>query len=346
MRAGAAAPAALTRLGTLDRGVLEALLAPRRTAVDVVEVGLLLRAEDQADDLGATFVPALADGLDEALAERTGIRVELRPTLVEAPYRGAAVSAARLLEDGVRVIVAALPESAVRRLAPLCAQYGAALVVVGTGSEATEDLRGVVRITEDRAGVAHALGAWAARYLKGGLFQVVAAPDAAFEVVSALQVGYVSAGGDALGQATTYDAATGSGAAAAALAAHQAGAHTVAVHASGARATEIVRALRAGGTDVDVLVVGPTQDRELAALGGRCGAVFSAVGATPALIGRDLAAVLVAGAERLADQSRPWSHLREVVADLVADLDARRVTVRRADHGRHPATVARRSSSR
>ncbi len=136
----------------------------------------------------------LADGIRDGLA---GVTADVRDVTVEAPYRGAAVDAARMLEAGVRVIVTDLPSRVLRRLAPLCRQYGAALVAVGTGSlEVPDPLDGVVHVTEQRWDAAFELGDWAARHLDGRLFQVVAAPEAEYDVVDALARGHRGAGGE------------------------------------------------------------------------------------------------------------------------------------------------------
>jgi hypothetical protein len=336
MRPPVAAPA---RPAALDRSLVDIALRPARLLVDVVPVGVLGRPDAPAQYLAA--------GLERGAAHVPGACIQVQAVEVEAPYRGAAIAAGRLLDAGVRVLVADLPAAVVRRLVPICRQWGAALVVVGAGSTEPDPLAGVVHVTEQRGRTAEVLGAWAARYLDGNLFQVVAAPDAEFEVVESLRHGYQAAGGTVVGHATTHDGATDSGAVDAAYAARLAGARTVVVHAAGDRAVEIVRAIRATGRDLEIVVDGPgSDDRTLAALGLRFGAVYSASAGTSDTLAHDAGRVIAAGARLLAQQSRPWLELADVLAgatlegDRVLHVDAHTrsvrtpLVVRRAGAGR------------
>jgi len=327
------------RLGTPDRSLVDVALRPARLLVDVLPVGVLGRPGAPAQHLVA--------GLERGAAHGMSACLQVQAVDVEAPYRGAAVAAGHLLEAGVRALVVDLPAAVVRRLVPICRQWGAALVVVGAGSTEPDPVAGVIHVTEQRARTAEVLGAWAARYLDGDLFHVVAVPDAEFEVVEALRRGYQAAGGTVVGHATTHDGATDSGAVDAAYAARLAGARTVVVHAAGDRAVELVRAIRATGRDLEIVVDGPgSDDRALAALGLRFGAVYSASAGATDTLAHDAGRVIAAGARLLAEQSRPWLELADVLAgatlegDRVLHVDARTrsvrtpLVVRRASAGR------------
>jgi hypothetical protein len=318
------------------------LLAPRPTT-SLVIAGVLTGARESN----------LADGIRDGLA---GVFADVLDVIVDAPYRGAAVDAARMLEAGVRVIVTDLPSHVLHHLAPLCRQHGAALIAVGTGSlEVPDPLDGVVHVTAQRWDSAFALGDWSARHLDGPLFQVVAAPDAEYDVVDALARGHRGAGGQVVGCITTHDGATGSGVEDAAMAALMSGAGTVAVHAT-VRAAEIVRAVRRTCGDVAIVLVGP-DDRSVAELSRRFGAVYSAsaVGARSTAV--DAGRLVAAGSALLARQSSGhWADLIDVLAGVTVDgmggpvvLDAlthatrSQVVVRRTSTGR-PAVVARRAA--
>ena len=321
----------------VDRGLVATLI--RRTTL---VVGVLARPTSSG----------LADGIRDGLA---GVTADVRDVTVEAPYRGAAVDAARMLEAGVRVIVTDLPSRTLRRLAPLCRQYGAALVAVGTGSlEVPDPLDGVVHVTEQRWDAAFELGDWAARHLDGRLFQVVAAPEAEYDVVDALARGHRGAGGEVSGSATTHDGATGSGVEDAAMAALMSGAGTVAVHATD-RAAEIVRAVRRTCGDVAIVLEGP-DDRTVAELSRRFGAVYSATTVAARSTAVDAGRLVAAGAEALGRQSPGrWTDLTDVLAgvplegvggalvlDPLTHSTRSQVIVRRTSTGR-PAVVARRA---
>ena len=317
------------------------LIAPRATSV--LLVGVLTGPGDSK----------LADGVRDGLA---GLAADVRGVEVEAPYRGAAVDAARMLEAGVRVIVTDLPATVLRRLAPLCRQHDAALVAVGTGSLEVSDplLDGVVHVTEQRWEAAFGLGDWAARNLGGRLFQVIAAPDAEYDVVDALARGHRGAGGEVTGSATTHDGATVSGVEDAAMAALMSGAGTVAVHAT-VRAAEIVRAVRRACGDVAIVLEGP-DDRSVAELSRRFGAVYSATTAGAHSTAVDAGRLVAAGAALLEQQSPGrWTDLTAVLAGVTVEgiggqivLDPlthstrSQVVVRRTSTGR-PAVVARRA---
>jgi hypothetical protein len=321
----------------VDRGLVATLI--RRTTL---VVGVLARPSN----------PGLADGIRDGLA---GVAADVRDVTVEAPYRGAAVHAARMLEAGVQVIVTDLPSRTLRRLAPLCRQYGAALVAVGTGSlEVPDPLDGVVHVTEQRWEAAFELGDWTARHLDCRLFQVVAAPEAEYDVVDALVRGHRGAGGEVAGSATTHDGATASGVEDAAMAALMSGAGTVAVHAT-ARAAEIVRAVRRTCGDVAIVLEGP-DERSVAELSRRFGAVYSATTAGARSTAVDAGRLVAAGAALLGQQSPGrWTGLTDVLAGVTVEgvggpvvLDAlthstrSQVVVRRTSTGR-PAVVARRA---
>jgi hypothetical protein len=324
----------------LAAGAVDGLIAPLATSL--LHVGVLARPGD----------PDLADGVRSGL---TGLAADVHAVTVEAPYRGAAVDAARMLEAGVRVIVADLPAHVLRRLAPLCRQYDAALVGVGTGSlEVPDPIDGVVHVTEQRWDASFGLGDWTARHLGRRLFQVIAAPDAEYDVVDALARGHRGAGGEVTGSVTTHDGATDSGVEGAAMAALLAGADIVAVHAT-ARAAEIVRAVRRTCEDAAIVLDGPDESA-VAELSRRFGAVYSATTVGACSTAADAGRLVAAGAALLARQPVvPWSHLAEVLAGVSVEgaggpivLDAlthsarSQVVVRRTSTGR-PTVVARRS---
>ncbi len=333
------------RLPTLDRARLGTVIRPATPAVELLVVGVLARPGDAR----------LAEGVGAGLARRPDLLVDVRPATVEAPYRAAAVVAARMLEGGARVIVTDLPARALRRLAPLCRQYGAALVALGTGSlEVPDPIDGVVHVTELRWQASFALGDWSARHLDERLFQIIAAPDAQFEVVDALVRGHRGAGGVVAGSATTHDRATGTGVEDAAMAALLAEAGTVAVHAGGARAHDIVRAVRRTCGDVAIVLDGP-DDREVAELSRRFGAVYSARAAGAGSTAEDAGLLIAFAGTQIADE-RPWSDLTRVLAgvtvagvagpvtlDPLTHTIVSQVAVRRTSAGR-PSVVARRSA--
>ncbi len=333
------------RLPVVDRGLVATLIGRTTLVVGVI---------------AGPGNPTLADGVREGLVGDSNLAADVRAATVEAPYRGAAVDAARMLEAGARVIVADLPPRVLRRLAPLCRQYGAALVAVGTGSLEVPDplLDGVVHVTEQRWEAAFALGDWAARHLDGRLFQVIAAPDAEYDVVDALARGHRGAGGEVAGSATTHDGATDSGLEDAAMAALLSGAGTVAVHAT-AGAASIVRAVRRTCGDVDIVLDGP-DERAVAELSRRFGALYSATTPGARRTAVDAGRLVAAGASllgaRSTDHSWAWSDLTEVLGGVTVELadgpvvidplthSARsQVVVRRTSTGR-PTVVARRAS--
>jgi hypothetical protein len=249
-----------------------------------------------------------------------------------------------MLEAGARVIVAALPARVLQRLAPLCQQYGAALVAVGTGSlEVSDPLDGVLHVTQQRWDVAFELGDWAARHLDGRLFQVIAASEAEFDVVDALARGHRGAGGEVVGSATTHDGATGTGADAAALAALVAGATTVSVHAT-AGAADVVRAVRRTCRDAAVVLDGPDEDavRELSR---RYGSVYCATTVSAGTTAFDAGRLVAAGAALLARQGLPWSDLPGVLAGATVDGAAGPVTVDPLTHATRSQVVVRRIST-
>jgi hypothetical protein len=317
------------------------LIAPRPVTSPLL-VGVLTGSS------GSHFADGVRDGL-------VGVVTDVREVTVEAPHRGAAVDAARMLEAGVRVIVTDLPSRVLHHLAPLCRRYDAALVAVGTGSlEVPDPLDGVVHVTEQRWDAAFELGDWAARHLDGRLFQVVAAPDAEYDVVDALARGHRGAGGEVVGSATTHDGATASGVEDAAMAALMSGAGTVAVHAT-ARAAEIVRAVRRTCGDVAIVLDGP-DDRAVGELSRRFGAVYSATSAGSRSTAADAGRLVAAGAALL-DPHSPvrWTDLTDVLAGVTVEgiggpvvLDPlthstrSQVVVRRTSTGR-PTVVARRA---
>jgi hypothetical protein len=318
----------------VDRGVVATLIRPQ----DLLVVGVI-----------AGPGSPVAEGVGAGLAgSRPDLRPVVRSVTVEAPYRGAAVEAARMLEDGVRVIVTDLPARVLRRLGPLCRQHGAALVAVGTGSlEVSDPLDGVVHVTAQRWDAAFELGDWAARHLDGRLFQVVAAPEAEFDVVDALARGYRGAGGEVAGSATTHDGATGpsssTGADAAALAALVAGAGTVAVHAT-ERAADVVRAVRRTCGDVAVLLVGPDEDavRELSR---RFGTVYSASSMSAASTATDAGRLVARAAALLAERGGSWAELSTMLAGATVDGVAGPVTLDPLTHSTRSQVVVRRTST-
>jgi hypothetical protein len=318
----------------LARDAVARLIAPGRPLAHLV-VGVLTAPGDE--EL-ALLVAVSLDECDDVVAE-------VRPVTVEAPYRGAAVEAARMLEAGVRVIVAALPAHVLRRLAPLCRQYDAALVALGTGGlEVSDPLAdGVLHVTEQRWDAAFELGDWSARHLDGPLFQVIAAPEAEFDVVDALARGFRGAGGEVAGSATTHDRATGHGADDAALAAMVAGASTVAVHATDG-ATDIVRALRRTCGDVVVVLVGP-DEAAVAELSRRYGLVFSATAVAARTTAADAGRLIALGAQLLAGHGRPWSDLTGVLAGVTLDGASGPVTVDPLTHSTRSEVVVRRTST-
>ncbi len=309
------------------------LIAPPTTVRLVV--GVLSAPGDEALALG------VAVGLDES----DEVVAEVRPVTVDAPYRGAAVDAARLLEDGARVIVAALPARVLRKLAPLCRQYGAALVALGTGGlEVADPLDdGVLHVTEQRWDAAFELGDWSARHLDGRLFQVIAAPQAEFDVVDALARGFRGAGGEVVGSATTHDRATGHGADDAALAAFVAGASTVAVHATDG-ATDIVRALRRTCGDVTVVLEGPDASA-VAELSRRYGVVFSARALAADTAPIDAGRLVAVGAGLLAEHGLPWTSLTDVLGGVTVDGACGPVTVDPLTHSTRSEVVVRRTNT-
>ena len=255
----------------------------------------------------------LLDGL--RLGFGPGRRVDVSPV-------GDLADAARLLETGTRVLLADPSSAELPVLAELCRQHGAALLVLGAAAQ--------------REHAAAALGGWAAERLQGGLFQVVSVADAEYDAVAALREAFLSAGGEVLGQATTYERAAATDLAEAAAAARASGAGVVAVHASGTRAVEIVRALRAARVRAELVVEGAGDDLLLARHASGPDAVHTAsawhradapvfagafravTGETPddsAALGHDAAALVVEGARRLAERHLPWSSLADVLAD-------------------------------
>ncbi len=282
----------------------------------------------------------LVEGLRLGFARQTDVAAVVRRAEVDRGYAGALEAASRLLDDGARVLVAGVTAPVAERLAPLCRERDASLVVAGVGAHVVADpLPGVVHCGQQHWQSAFVMGGWAARHLGRGLFQVVAAPDAGYDTVYALRRGYQAAGGAFSGRAMTHDVATGTGAKAAAAAARLSGAGTVAVHATGARVGEILRALRAAGVRADVVVDGlGVEDFALADLGRAAGDVYSASTwcrsdaadfarnfqdatghqADPfAAAGFDAALVLAAGARRLG--RRPWRKLPDAVAGVGLD---------------------------
>ncbi|MBF4763079.1 hypothetical protein ISU07_08060 [Nocardioides islandensis] len=321
----------------VDRGVVATLIRPQ----DRLVVGVLAGPGSR-----------LADGVRAGLAGSPDLSAEVRPLVrsvtVEAPYRGAAVDAARMLEDGVRVIVADLPTRVLRRLGPLCRQYGAALVAVSTGSlEVPDPLDGVVHVSEQRWDAAFELGDWSARHLEARLFQVIAAPEAEFDVVDALARGHRGAGGEVAGSATTHDGAAGpagdTGAEAAALAALVAGAGTVAVHATD-RAGDVVRAVRRTCGDVAILLVGPDEDavRELSR---RFGAVYSATTASAATTATDAGRLVAQAAALLAERGGSWADLTTMLAGATLEGQAGPVVLDPLTHSTRALVVVRRTST-
>jgi hypothetical protein len=332
---------------------MEVASAPRLSADGLAR---LIAPRQATLVVGVLAGPTHSGFAGDVQAGLAGCAADVRAVTVEAPYRGAAVDAARMLEAGVRVIVTDLPAQVLRRLAPLCRQYGAALVAVGPGTQEVPDplLDGVVHVTEQRWEAAFGLGDWAARQLGGRLFHVIAAPEAEYDVVDALARGHRGAGGEVTGSATPHDGASDSGVEDAAMTALMSGADTVAVHATD-RAAEIVRVVRRTCGDVAIVLEGP-DERAVAELSRRFGALYSATALGARSTAVDAGRLVAAGASLLTEQSRPWSALTEVlgganveltdgpvVVDPLTHSARSQVVVRRTSTGR-PTVVARRAS--
>ena len=301
-------------------------------------IGLLVPFHPGARAAGRHFL----QGVELGLAGATGVPAMVVDVEVGVGYVEAADSLVRLLDDGAQVVVAAVNEPVAELLASICRSRGVGLVVAGVGSEsAAVRGPGVVHCTQQHWQAMVAMGDWAARHLDDGLFQVVSAPDAEYDAVRALRLGFEAAGGRVSGRATTHDRYDSTGVAEAAVAARASGARTVAVHATGHRLTEVVRGLRRAG------VQRRDRGRRDRARRGRgrpaagapsglystsswcrsdaadfAGAFHATTGETAdafAAVGYDAALLVAEAARRMADGGGSWSALDEVLAGATLD---------------------------
>ncbi len=337
-------------------------------------IGLLVPFHPGAPAAGRHFL----QGVELGLAGATGVPAMVVDVEVGVGYVEAADSLVRLLDDGAQVVVAAVNEPVAELLASICRSRGVGLVVAGVGSEsAAVRGPGVVHCTQQHWQAMVAMGDWAARHLDDGLFQVVSAPDAEYDAVRALRLGFEAAGGRVSGRATTHDRYDSTGVAEAAVAARASGARTVAVHATGHRLTEVVRGLRRAGVQAEIVVDETGHDEAAGDPLGRADGLYStsswcrsdaadfaeAFHATTgemadafAAVGYDAALLVAEAARRMADGGGSWSALVEVLAGatlhgsrgpLVVDAATASATsslrVRRSRAGRH-SVVGRRTA--
>ncbi len=322
---------AVAVLGAVGTGTVPAMAKGRRTP----QVGLLT-----ASFPGRPTVTRRGDRLAAGLAIGLGTEVgTLRRATVPFGLHGVTDAAVSLLDAGVEVIVAAISEPLAQPLAGLCAERGAALVVANAGAHVPDEVgvRGrprALHTSTQHWQAALSAGGWARRQFGKRLHVVVAAPDAGFDTVFALQRGFAAAGGKVVAITMTHDDAGTRGLVAEVRASLP---DVVGVCASGSRAAEIVQALRAAGVRAPVVLdplaeesgtlagLGPlTQQlylaraacdatrlralkRELKARGHRAPDAFD-------VLGNDTGLLIATGAARLG--GRDWSALPEVLAGV------------------------------
>lgn len=271
------ATTALTRRGVLAGTAvtgaalaLESGPADAARAAKALRVGVLLTAGLGGGQGGQRLLTGLRIGF-----ARADQRVVLSSRTLASPT-GARAAAEALIGTGtgtgIDVLVAAVAAPALPQVAQLCRERRVALVVANSGAHVTPgSLEGVVVNSLQIWQSSFAAGRFAARRLGGSLFTIVAAPDAGYDSVYAVQRGFVGAGGRVLGRAITHEATAGL--VEAARAARTSGAAVVSIHATGQRAVQIVKACRAAGVQAAVVVdplclePGATGRAELARLG-------------------------------------------------------------------------------
>lgn len=306
---------------------------PSASAARPTRVGVLVPTGLSHARAGDSLLAGLRLG-----ALRSGLRLDVRTEPVERGYVDAAAATGQLLEKGAQVVVAGVSGLAARGVAPVCAEAGVGLVVANVGAHVVAERQGAVHTSLQLWQASLTAGQWSARHLGRRMFVVVAAPDAGYDSVYAVQRGFTGAGGIVVGQALTHGARRGTRAAA--QEAKASGAGVVAVCASGRRVGEIVRALRAAGVRADIVVDAVAlEDFSLRHLGRAGQGVYGAaswtardrsrrnadfvrdyresVGRRPdafSVLGHDTGALLAAGAERLARRGRDWSRLSSTLA--------------------------------
>lgn len=327
----------LTRRGVMVSvgvaGAAVALANAPAAAARPTRVGVLVPTGLSHARAGDSLLAGLRLG-----ALRSGLRLDLRTEPVERGYVDAVAATRALLDGGAQVVVAGVSGIAARGVAPVCDEADAGLVVANVGAHVVAERQGAVHTSLQHWQSSLTMGRWSAARLGRRMFVVVAAPDAGYDSVYAVQRGFTGAGGVVVGQAITHGARRGTRVAA--QEAKASGADVVAVCASGRRVGEIVRALRAAGVRADVVVdaiaLEPFSLRHLGSGGPRVYGAASwtvadrsrrnidfvreyrgEVGRRPdafSALGHDTGALLAAGAERLARRGRDWSQLSRTLA--------------------------------
>lgn len=299
-----------------------AFAGPRRRPV----IGVLTStraAQRGTSPHGAAFVAGLKVGLN-------GSQKKVLHAEVVGGYAGLVPAAEKLIGSGARVIVAAVSEAKAPHLVELCTRRKVALVMAGAGAQVAAPTTVGGRPAALHTSAQHwqssmSMGGWAARKLGSTLHHVVAAPDAGYDSVYALRRGFTGAGGTVVGLSLTHE---GDGLGDTVREIKASRPKVIAISASGARASQIARALRAGGvkgrfvldpTCTDALAgfrgaadgahaggvrVDPARRKALAAALRRQGA-----GAPTAasILGHDTGLLIATGLARLG--SRPWTRL-------------------------------------
>lgn len=243
--------ASVSRRGVLAGGALTGaaltLEAAPAHAAKSLRVGVLLTAGVGDGHAGQRLLKGLRIGFG-----RAGEKVTLRSRTVHSPGTEHA-EALKVLDGGVDVLVAAISGVALPRVAQLCAERKVALVAANSGAHVNaSSLKGVVVNSLQIWQSAFAMGQFAARRLGSSVFTIVAAPDAGYDSVYALQRGVSGAGGRVVGRAITHQATKAL--VEAAQQARRSGAAVVSVHATQQRAVEIVKACRGAGFQGSIVV--------------------------------------------------------------------------------------------
>ncbi|MFS3128053.1 ABC transporter substrate-binding protein [Nocardioides sp. Bht2] len=287
---------------------------------------------------GRPAVKRRADAVAAGLAIGLGVR-HPRILRAEASTSTEELTAAvkGLAGQGAQVLVAAFSTPTAARLANICADHQLALVVANAGAHVVDERTtaaapAALHVSTQHWAAAMSAGGWARRTYGRRMHIVVAAPDAGYDSVYALQRGFAVAGGRVVGTTLTHGA-TGLEGLVTEVRATQP--DVVGVCATGTRAAEILRALRAANLKLPVILDPLSMESgTLSALGGQARGLHLVAaridperhrtlaralrsrgqGAVDAysILGYDTGLLITAGARRLG--SRTWAKLPAVLA--------------------------------
>lgn len=324
---GSAAVATLVASGALTSGPVHA--APGQVPVVAVLAERMPgrpAVKGRADALAAGLAIGLGVGSSRILRADTSTGTDALAATVKT-----------LAGKGAQVLVAALSTPTAARLGAICAEHQLALVVANSGAHVVDEKTtsaapAALHVSTQHWASAMSAGGWARRAYGRRLHVVVAAPDAGFDGVYALQRGFTAAGGKVVGTTLTHGATASASLVAEVRASRP---DVVGVCATGARAAEIVQALRAAKLSVPVVLdplsmesgtiaalgakarglhlVAPRLDTERRRLLARALRSRGQGGVNAySMLGYDTGLMIAAGARRLG--SRSWTKLPTVLA--------------------------------